>query len=95
MGTVPNEDDDAGADHMPDSVQDDAEDSIDLVPVPPEAAPNWAEVCAEEIARAANNDTTTYTNRSHGSSEIPAAPKWDAMMNSLRARGCTQMEFTI
>ena len=80
-GTAPDDDDAAGAVPNQDSVQDDPEDPIDLVPVPPEPTPNWAEVCAEEIARAANDNTTTYTNRGHGNADIPAAPKWDAMMN--------------
>ncbi len=65
----------AGAVPNQDSVQDDPEDPIDLVPVPPEPTPNWAEVCAEEIARAANDNTTTYTNRGHGNADIPPAPK--------------------
>ena len=80
-GTAPREDDDARALHSHDRGQDDLEEPIDLVPVPPEPTPNWSEVCAEEIAQAGNDNNTTYTNRSHGNSDIPAAPKWDAMMN--------------
>lgn len=80
-GTTINIDDDATANIIPDNPPDDAEGPIDLLPIPPDPMPNWAEVCAAESVQASAADTTTYTNRSHGNTDTPAAPKWDAMMN--------------
>ncbi len=79
--TVPDFEDDATADSSPDNHQDNNDPNIDLIPVPPEPTPNWAEVCAREVAAASEENTTSYTNRSHGPGGVPAAPKWDAMMN--------------